>query len=370
MPIITLTTMTAEPQKKIDLLLLAFLDEADEARSDNLLEEIIWQHTRPIIRRVVALKLNVGQGRSASTEWQEQEDIAEEVVLQLIRHLKSMRGVGGEAFDSFENYVATAAYNACSNYLRQKYPERSRLRKKLRYIFSHHERLGIWRSDGRDWLCGLVSWKNQPRTRGSSARLRQVSSEPSFINFSNSHAGEREFIRLVTSILDLVGAPVALDELVSIVGEIIGTNTRSSTEQNDCFSGSAGEIWSEAESFVTERIDKQTYLKKVWQEICQLPPEQCAALLLNLKEKDGSDITVIFVSSGVATISEIASVLDVSIEEFLDIWNKLPLSDEEIALRLGVSVRQVGSLRQSGRRRLWRRMNLYERQKNLQTRQA
>jgi DNA-directed RNA polymerase specialized sigma24 family protein len=349
--------MTAKPEKEADALLRTFLDEADEARCDRLLEEIICQHARPIIRRVVASKLNVGRGRCDSIEWQEQEDIAEEVVVQLIRHLSTMRGAGADAFGSFDSYVATAAYNACSNYLRRKYPERSRLRNRLRYILSHHEQLGMWRSGEREWLCGLVSWKNQRQTRGSSARLRQLSSDPRFVNFSNSSQAEREVLHLVTSIFDSVGAPVAFDEMVDVVGDIIGMSAKSSAEPNGPFIENTGEIWSKAEAFVTDRIDRQGYLKKVWKEICQLPPEQRAALLLNLKDKDGSDITVIFVTSGVTTISEMADVLDTSIEEFLDMWKKLPLSDEEIAIRLGISVRKVGSLRQAGRRRLCRRMD-------------
>jgi RNA polymerase sigma factor (sigma-70 family) len=362
--------MTAKPKKEADVLLRTFLDEADEAGCDRLLEEIICQHARPIIRRVVASKLNVRRGRCDSIEWQEQEDIAEEVVVQLIRHLSSMRAAGADAFGSFENYVATAAYNACSNYFRRKYPERSRFRDRLRYILSHHEQLAMWRSGEREWLCGLVSWKNQQQLRGSSARLRQLSSDPRFVNFSNSSQGEREVLHFVTSIFDFVGAPVVFDEMVNVVGEIIGMSAKSGAEPIDPFIETTGEIWSEAEAFITERIDKQAYLKKVWKQICELPPEQRAALLLNLKDKDGSDITVIFVSSGVTTISEMADVLGISIEEFLNMWKKLPLSDEEIAIRLGVSVRQVGSLRQSGRRRLCRRMDSYERQKNLQVRRA
>ena len=362
--------MTAKPQKEADLLLRTFLDEEDESRRDSLLEDIICQFARPIIRRVVASKLSAGRGRVDSIDWQEQEDIAEEVVVQLIRHLRNIRGPGADALVSFENYVATASYNACSNYLRRKYPERTRLRSRLRYILTHHELLGMWPSDRREWLCGLISWKNQSKTRASSVRLRHLSSDPRLMRFSDSFLGEGEFLRLVASVFDLVGAPVALDDMVDVVGEIIGPTAKSKAERKDQFSEEGGEIWSEAETFITERIDKQAYLKKVWKEICELAPEQRTALLLNLKDKDGSDITVIFVSSGLATISEMAAVLGIGIEEFLDMWKRLPLSDEEIAIRLGITVRQVGSLRLSGRRRLWRRMDSYERQKNSRGRQA
>ena len=108
----------------------------------------------------------------------------------------------------------------------------------------------------------------------------------------------------------------------------------------------------------------------MWREICELPPEQRAALLLNLKDREGLDITIILVNSGAATISELAEALGLSIEEFLDLWKRLPLSDEDIAIRLDTRAQRVASLRQSGRRRLSRRMDLYERQKNSQVRRA
>jgi DNA-directed RNA polymerase specialized sigma24 family protein len=363
--------MTAKPTNEADVLLRAFLDEADEVRCDHLLEEIVSRHARLVIERVIAWKLNVKPGRWDSVEWQEQEDIAEEVIVQLIRHLVNMRGVGSDSFGSFEDYVATAAHNACSNYLRRKYPERSRLRDRLRYILSHHEQLGIWRSDGREWLCGLASWKNQRHSRRSSDRLRQLSGDPDLISYAlNSARRELELLCLVKSILEFVGAPVALDKLVDTVGDIFGTNAKTYGEPDDQSSGVAGEIWSDTEALLAERIDKGAYLSHVWKEICELSPEQRTALLLNLKDNEGSDITVIFVSSGVATISQMAEVLCLTLEEFLDIWKRLPLSDEDIANRLVISVRQVGSLRLSGRRRLSRRMELYERQRDLQIRRS
>jgi hypothetical protein len=159
----------------------------------------------------------------------------------------------------------------------------------------------------------------------------------------NSARREHELLCLVKSILEFVGAPVALDELVDTVGDILGTNAKTYAEPDDQSSGVAGEIWSDTEALLAERIDKGAYLTQVWKEICELSPEQRTALLLNLKDPEGSDITVIFVSSSVATISEMAEALCLTLEEFLEIWKKLPLSDEDIAIRLVISVRQVGS---------------------------
>jgi RNA polymerase sigma factor (sigma-70 family) len=364
--------MAANTKTEADLRVRAFLDEADEGRCDQLLAELICQYARPVIKRVIASKLNAKRGHWDSIEGQDQDDIGEEVVVQLIRRLTLMKRGGVDSFESFENYVAAAAHNACSSYLRRKYPARSRLRDKLRYLLSHHERFVLWQPEKREWMCGFASWSKQQQSRPSADRLRLLRANPHMIDyFSDSEQQERDILRVVKAIFEFVGAPITLDDLVDVACDILGTNDKmTSAELDDQLDAVTSEIGPDTESLLAERIDKQSYLKQVWKEICELLPDQRAALLLNLKDREGSDITFILVSSGLATITEMAGVLGMSVEEFLDLWKRLPLSDEEIAIRLGVRVQQVASLRQSGRRRLSRRMNLYEVQKRSQLRQA
>ena len=364
--------LTANAKTEADLRLRAFLDEVDEARRDQLLEELICQYARPVIKRVITSKLNLNRSYRDSVEGQDQDDIGEEVVVQLIRRLTLIRSGGADSFGSFESYVAAAAYNACSTYLRLKYPARTRLRDKLRYILSHHRQLAIWQLKRREWLCGFASWRNQQPSRLSSDRLRQLRADPRSISyFSDSAQQEQGILRVVKATFEFVGAPISLDDLVDAVGDILGINDKTArAEPGYELNGAADETWPDTEALLTERVDKQAYLKQVWKEICELPSEQRAAMLLNLKDGEGSDITIILVSSGVATISEMAEALGLSIEGFLDLWKKLPLSDEEIAIRLGIGIRRVGSLRQSGRRRLLRRMEMYERQKNARVRRT
>jgi hypothetical protein len=364
--------LTANAKTEADLLLRSFLDEADEARRDQLLGELICRYARPVIKRVIASKLDLKRSYYDGVEAQDQDDIGEEVVVQLIRRLTLVRSGGADSFGSFESYVATAAYNACNSYLRRKYPARARLRDRLRYILSHHKQLAIWQLKRREWLCGFASWRNQQPSRRSSDRLRQLRADWRSISyFSDSAQQEQDVLRLVKTTFEFVGAPITLDDLVDVAGEILGINDKTArAEPDDQLNGAADETWSDTEALFTDRIDKQDYLKQVWKEICELPSEQRAAMLLNLKDGEGSDITAIFISSGVATISEMAEALGLSIEEFLDLWKKLPLSDENIAIRLGIGVQRVSSLRQSGRRRLSRRMDLYERQKRSQVRRT
>jgi DNA-directed RNA polymerase specialized sigma24 family protein len=306
--------LTASAKTEADSRLKSFLDEADEVRRDQLLEELICQYARPVIERVIASKLNVKRGHWDIGEGQDQDDIGEEVIVQLIRRLSLMRSGDANPFSSFESYVATAAHNACSSYLRHKYPARARLRDRLRYILSHHKQLAIWQLERTEWLCGFVSWRNQQPSRRSLDRLRQLRADPrSISDFSDSAQQEQDVLRLVKATFEFVGAPIALDDLVDVVSDILRINDRTPcAEPDDRLNGAADEVWPDTEALYTERIDKQAYLKQVWKEIRELPSDQRAAMLLNLKDREGSDITIIFISSGVATIGEMAEALGLS----------------------------------------------------------
>jgi hypothetical protein len=87
-----------------------------------------------------------------------------------------------DSLGSFEGYVAAAAHNARSSYLRRKYPERARLRDRLRYMLSHHEQRAVWELERREWLCGFVSWRDQQLSRRSSDRLQLLPSDPCSIS--------------------------------------------------------------------------------------------------------------------------------------------------------------------------------------------
>ena len=60
---------------------------------------------------------------------------------------------------------------------------------------------------------------------------------------------------------------------------------------------------------------------------------------------------------GIATFQELAGMLGMAKEELAELWNRLPLDDNEIGARLGVERQQVINLRSAARQRLQRRMS-------------
>src|SRR6266567_3509010 len=140
----------------VDDLLKRYVECNDADRAEALLGDLIVEHAQPGIRKVVRYKLAF-QG-----QWESQDidDVAGEVVLELIGRLRSMREGGpADAIGSFAGYTAVAAYHACNEYLRRKYPNRHRLKTRLRYLLSTEGKFAVWEGSTGDCVCGFVKWQ-------------------------------------------------------------------------------------------------------------------------------------------------------------------------------------------------------------------
>jgi hypothetical protein len=103
-------------------------------------------------------------------------------------------------------------------------------------------------------------------------------------------------------------------------------------------------------------IGQRHLLEQVWDEVPKLPRRQRVALLLNLRDVNGSGMLWLLPVAGVATIRQIALILEIPDAEFAQLWRELPLDDAAIAVRLGCTRQQVINLRVSARKRLANRL--------------
>jgi hypothetical protein len=111
---------------------------------------------------------------------------------------------------------------------------------------------------------------------------------------------------------------------------------------------------------VATKMEQHAYLEHLWAEICELPLQQRRALLLNVRDAEGGDITSLLVHARIATMSQLADALSMTDEELALLWNELPLDDATIANYLGLARQQVINLRSAARKRLSRRMSRFE----------
>jgi hypothetical protein len=165
----------------------------------------------------------------------------------------------------------------------------------------------------------------------------------------------QELADAVATILNHVGGPIDFDELVSAIAAIQGISDQPIESLAEDEEGTAL-MPATPEPDQAWRMEKRMFLQRLWEELQQLPINQRAALLLNLKDPSGFGCITLFPATGIASMRQLAAALDISAESFAEVWNDLPLEDSKIAELLGLTRQQVINARKSGRERLARRL--------------
>ncbi len=350
-----------------DALLSPFLLATSAAESESLLTRLLAEQAGPVIKGIIRSKLHASDAVDDRHRWQDAEDVYGEVVTQLLARLRTCKSSpGSEAIGNFRNYVAVTTYNACHDYLRHKYPQRWRLKNRVRYFLSHQQELSLWESGDGDWLCGFAAWRLRGKDSPTGAgRLRELQDAPQTLALAGREYKDIRYASLadlLRAIFRQVGTPVELDALVNTVADLQGIKDLPLATKTDEGEASAGpaEPTSDQRSNVAAHVERCSYLQRLWSEIVRLPPGQRAALLLNLRDVQ-EGVIVLLPLTGVATIRQIAEAVAIPAEEFARLWNDLPLDDATVAVRLGVTRQQVINLRKSARARLARRMRALER---------
>src|SRR5262249_22002059 len=142
-----------------DPILLPVLQAENEAEFERLITKLISSHAEPIIREIIKYKLRTYGGRS-SADAIDAEDVYGETLVQILEELRSVRSNHERSICNFRSYVATVTYHCCYEYLREKRPQRSRLKDRIRYLLSHHKSFALWSGEKDDWICGFALWKD------------------------------------------------------------------------------------------------------------------------------------------------------------------------------------------------------------------
>jgi len=354
---------------QIDDLLIPFLVEGSEAESEAILEELVLKHAQPLIRNIVSFKLRASSARWADNrDRYEVEDISNEVIVRLVRTLRACKTSPREKpITSLRGYVAAMAYNALDEYLRQKYPRRFSLKNRIRYILTHQPELALWEGGNRKTLCGFASWSHFKKAEANwSLQARADLNDFLQERFLATDLKHLNPVDLVAAVCQFAGTPLEIDDLVTVLAEILGIrDTPPLTEQGDKSFDNLPQLSFDPRRMIDEESDHQAEIQKVrirlqrvWNEIVQLPIRQRMALLLNLRDENGGAAITLLPMLRIASIHQIAETLEMSAEELAAIWNQLPLDDATISERLGATRQQVANLRKCARERLSRRLEL------------
>lgn len=343
------TSKMAATSEQANRLLQAYIRAQADAQASHLLNVLLAKHAAAIIKKVLQRRLHFYIDCRNSSLVADAEDLYCDIVAELIKRFGELRSSPGSAVvRDFRSYVAGVANNACHNYLRRKNPLRTSLKNKLRYLLSRKAEFALWETEEGEWLCGLSEWREREWD------VRSVNL-PCMENLVCGE-GFPSATALLVSIFRRTGAPCDLDYLVSLVAEVSGIKdqpTAALDADEKVVSTS-----NPADAFVREdiHIENKFLLQDVWNEICRLPPTQRAALVFNLRDREGGDIITMILETRVTTIRQVAEALNMPADQFLRLWDSMPLDDQTIAAHLGLTRRQVIKLRWSARETLARRL--------------
>lgn len=303
--------------------------ESDDARRDAI--EATVERVRPliasIVRRFRRTELSLGL--------QDAEDLVSSIVLRIVARLQLAAVAEEHAIERIDSYVVTLTYNALYDDRRRRFPERTRLKNRVRYILSSDSRFVTWTTEEEELICGLAGWKH----REIAASIALGADDASSAMKNQGRPADA-----VAAVLGQIGAPVPLTSLLRVLIEIWNIRERPREEPP-----------AEAPPVQLTSLESRQYLETLWLEIEELPAAQRAALLLNMRDGQGGNALALFPLLGVTSAERIAVAAGMSVDELRGLWEKLPLDDLTIAGRLGLQRQQVINLRKAARARLARR---------------
>jgi len=323
-----------------DPVLRPYLTAKGEEQQQRELEHLVSVRARATIEGVMSRYTNVEPGLTH----EETEDLAAAVTMRLVHKLAATRSSPDDAIRKYDDYVARLAFNAVNDFRRRRYPERNRLKRKLRFILTSHPAFAVWDSPLGP-VAGVAAW----RDRTDVLPLHAVRLDP----MPESMLDPQRVDEALQTLFKRTGRPLHFEAVTDILATAWGVH--ESRPLPDHFA-----VADPSPSQDVEYETRQT-LEIVWNEIKALPPSQRAALILNLRDTVGLNAAVFLPLTGVASIEDIAALIGFDVEKLLALWNQLPLPDEAIAQVLGKTRQQVINLRTSASERLKRRLSSHER---------
>lgn len=344
--------MVEKLSAKIDTLLEPLLLSTRPEHADEIISRLITDHAEPVIRRVIRYKLHLSADHPAQRD--DVDDIYQETVFQLLSEFRQLRNEpDAHSIADVRGLTAVIAHRTCSRWMRHQFPERNAFKNRIYYLLTRQRGFAVWRDNNEKLIAGFDASKGQKHT-ATADQLSKLAEEGTLLAQIGSSSQSEALADALATIFDRAG-PVEFDRLTSFLAELLQIRDQplDSVDQNEVT------IWSAVsarEPGTDWQVEKRIFLQRLWEELQQLPLNQRAALLLNLKDEEGRGCIALFSVTGIASLRQLAAVLEIGPHKFAELWNELPIDDARIAEMLGLKRQQVINARKAGRERLVRRL--------------
>ena len=320
-----LRRIAASNDPRLQTLISAGDDASRTAEIGRLIDEVAL----PVARRAIQTLPR----EDWSPDALDLDDIIGAIALRLVRKLQMVPFFEEQAVARFEDYVHMLARHTAYDFIRRRFPERNRLRGRLRYLLQNDDAFEVWTTQ-HGTVCALKAWRSRP---GLESDIDLHALDLSTIATGDVRNTVREILRRARG-------PVRVEALLNALSEVLDLGEPA---------GDARPV--EIEPAAAVQFESRESLEILWSEIKLLRPLQRTALLLNLRAPDGLDAVTLFAVLGIASLDEIANAAGMTADELIATFNELPLDDLTIADRLRITRQQVINLRKAARARLARR---------------
>jgi DNA-directed RNA polymerase specialized sigma24 family protein len=347
--------MSGNQSANIDPLLEPLLDSTRDEEIDQYLSQLIATHVGPVIKGIVRHKLHLNSHRGIDQA--DADDIHQEVVVQLLGALQRLRQQpAAHPIGDLRGLTAVIAHRACSQWMRRLRPERHALKNRLSYLFTRHRGFALWQGSGGRLTAGLIVWQGR-KDAAAEERLKQLPADEALLAVVRplKSGKQADWGGAMTAIFNRLGAPVELDRLVGVMVEMLQIEERTIDPIDQIQHAAELEV-SAGQPDMARQTERRIFLQRLWEEVRQLPLNQRAALLLNLRDQEGRGCLALFPALGIATFHQMAEALEMGAEKLAELCGGSPIEDAKIAELLQLTQRQVINARKSARQRLTRRL--------------
>lgn len=340
-----------------DAILQPYLMAQDTAECQRQLISLLSEHAEARMRGIISSRFR--SYLRTEEHHAELDDVYSEAKTRLLAYLRDLKaGNRNTPCEDFTGYVSTIAHNVCHDHFRQTHPTRARLQKKIRDLFRANQKFAIWRTQDQkkgEWLCGFHRWQGLNNSSVSSAWLHRFYEHPEIVSEALSSGDDiqsMETADLLTAVFTAVGEPLSLTDVVNVVSDIKGVKD-SPTTSFDANGVSLISRLPDSSMRVDSVLEMREPLTRVWGALCELPRDQFIAYLLHGRDTSGENLITLFIDAKITTDSEVASLLEMTLAEFLDLCaNRLPMDNDAVARELGIKVQRVYKLRCEAGKRL------------------
>lgn len=307
--------------------------------ADSDIDYIIRTIADPLARLILTSRLNFTIGVLLTSQSQpDAEDLYQTVMLKVAGFLASIDVKDRQLdLEAIRGYLARIIHNVCNDYLRHKYPERTRLKDRVRDILKRHRDFDLWNGIG-GVVCGFKSQRGQaesPRVKVLLHDLTVYSNTADSIGHEIRQLAKLNMPEMLGDLFRWSDGPINVDHLIHIISEIKGIKDRPHESIDKIVYTNQLPAMRSNDGY--DHIASQELLQKIWRALCEVTLNQRRTYLYTQTDYEGQSLLHVIIYRQAVNLSEIIQKLELAREELILLLNRVPMDTTQAAIELGAT---------------------------------